>query len=193
MLVALDNQTKAALVKSGFFELWDHAQKKAWYGHREEVHALTQFLTWEEMTCLDGLRESRRRRKKRALEKIEAMMPHNPIFVTLTFNDATLERTTPQQRRLLVVRYLKAHASQYLANIDFGKDNGREHYHVICVPKTGSMPRKPWERYGNPNFERLRHSKSPKAVSTYIIKFTHHAFKESTCQRGLPRLIYSRS
>lgn len=43
------------------------------------------------------------------------------IFLTFTFNDATLKATSPETRRRYVARYLKQHSDNFVANIDYGK------------------------------------------------------------------------
>lgn len=53
-------------------------------------------------------------------------------FLTITFNDEFLNSTTAKYRRTYIGRFLKNNFESYVANIDFGDRNQREHYHAIC-------------------------------------------------------------
>ena len=70
-------------------------------------------------------------RTKRLREKIENMLLSGQcIFLTLTFTNETLENTNQDTRKRYVKRYLKEVSNQYVANIDYGSKNEREHYHI---------------------------------------------------------------
>lgn len=106
-------------------------------------------------------------------------------FITLTFRDDVLDNTTEDTRRQFVRRFLKQHATDYVANIDYGKTTEREHYHAITNCDINQWP------YGfslskaiAPNIE------SEKRLPVYITKLTHHALKKTV--RG-STLIYSRN
>ena len=114
----------------------------------------------------------------------------NCIFLTLTFSQQTLDNTTTHERRKAVVRFLKTCSSSYVANIDFGKDNEREHYHAIVL--TNSVNYKEWNKFGIINGERIRlkgDNKDSERLSKYITKLTNHAIKETTKRNAV---IYSR-
>ena len=124
-------------------------------------------------------------------ERIEYMLLNGScIFLTLTFNDETLNNSTSEDRRRFVRRYLKSFNCPYVANIDFGNKNHREHYHAIinadCIDYSN------WRKYGNINGERIRNRniKSDKTkLAKYICKLSNHAIKETTKRSAL---IYSR-
>ena len=130
-------------------------------------------------------------RTKRLKERIEVMLLKGAcLFLTLTFNDNTLASTTEKERRTAVTRFLKAQCSQYVANIDYGSKNHREHYHaVVC---SDSIVFDTWRKFGNINAERvrMRDVKTDKTkLSKYICKLSNHAIKETTKRSSL---IYSR-
>lgn len=112
------------------------------------------------------------------------------LFLTLTFNDNTLNETTEKQRRILVSRYLKKHNAKYVGNIDFGSKNHREHYHAVIGCDTVDC--KLWHKYGAIKVEKVRlkdfESDNTK-ISKYIAKLSNHAIKETTRRSAL---IYSR-
>ena len=132
---------------------------------------------------------NRWKRVKRLRIRAEQMILSNhAVFVTLTFRDDVFETTSVETRRRYVARFLKQSCDTYVANIDFGEKNGREHYHAIVDSKINPLE---W-KYGSCNVERIRPCKNDSvAVSKYLTKLTSHAIKESTGHAY--RLIYSKS
>lgn len=130
-------------------------------------------------------------RTKRLKERIETMLLNGDcIFLTLTFDNDTLNTTDAKQRRIMVSRYLKLFDAPYVANIDFGKLNKREHYHAVI--NTANIDYSLWRKYGNINGEKIRNKdiKSDKTkLAKYICKLSNHAIKETTKRSAL---IYSR-
>lgn len=138
--------------------------------------------------CADRLNDSKYRKSKKVRDKItKLVLTNNAIFITLTFNDKTLSKTSAETRRRYVARYLKLNCKEYVANIDFGALNGREHYHAV-VSKDIDFSK--WYKYGVINAERVRPlENSTERISRYITKLTNHALKVGCIA---PRLIYSR-
>lgn len=131
------------------------------------------------------------KRSKRLCNRIETMLLNGDcLFLTLTFNDNYLSDSTDKERRVAVSRYLKQFNCPYVANIDFGGENGREHYHaVINAP---SIRFESWRKYGNINAKRIRNrgiDTDTKRLAKYIAKLSNHAIKETTKRSCL---IYSR-
>ena len=130
-------------------------------------------------------------RASRLRKRIESMLLNGDcLFLTLTFNDNTLNQTSEDTRRQYVRKYLKSFNCPYVANIDFGADNGREHYHAVI--NTSHIDLALWRVYGNINVERVRNKSielSKTRLSKYISKLSNHAIKETTRRCCL---IYSR-
>ena len=120
-------------------------------------------------------------------------------FVTLTFNDYTLNSTSLETKRKYVKRYLKSQALFYIANVDYGAKNGRVHFHAVVTSQ--SLDLKKWHKYGAIKTEKIivsteKNSDVSKCVTKinakrlgkYISKLSNHAIKEtaSGC-----RVIYS--
>lgn len=139
--------------------------------------------------CAVRINESKQRKACRVKKKIADLVINcNAVFITLTFNDKTLAKTDTEKRRRLVQRYLKSNCKEYVANIDFGALNGREHYHAVV---SNDINFEPWYKYGVINAERVRpYEDSNKRLARYITKLTNHALKVGAIA---PRLIYSRS
>lgn len=131
------------------------------------------------------------KRTQRLKKRVETMLLNGEcVFITLTFNDETLRDTTEKERRVAVSRYLKKYRCLYIANIDYGSKNKREHYHALINCK--SIDFKSWRKYGNINAKRVRNKdiESDKTkLSKYIAKLSNHAIKETTKRSCL---IYSR-
>lgn len=142
-----------------------------------------------EIDCALLLMDSKRRKAKKVRDKIsDLVLSGKAIFITLTFTDKILAKTSVITRRRYVARYLKANSKNYVANIDFGAKKGREHYHALV---DSDIDFSNWYKYGAVKVERVRTSESDLArVSLYVSKLTNHALKVG---ENAPRLIYSRS
>ena len=129
------------------------------------------------------------KRVRRLKEKmLESVLSDNALFLTLTFNSDTIARTTIPTRRRYVARYLKSQSAFYIANIDFGARNGREHYHAVVVGQ--NIDYKAWHSLGAIKGLKIAPTRNDTTrVSKYVAKLTNHAIKETTKQF---RLIYSR-
>lgn len=139
------------------------------------------------------LYKSNERRKQRIKSRIESMVSTGKaLFLTLTFSNKMFERnTSAETRRRYIARFLKEQCLEYLANIDFGSQNEREHYHAVVVPKTIID----FKRYNklfdsNINSQHIRvNDTSVKLVGKYINKLTNHALKDNGYYQ---RLVFSR-
>lgn len=128
-----------------------------------------------------------RDRVKRARKKIESILAIGPcVFLTLTFTDKVLETTSIDTRKKYVKRFLHTISSDYVANIDFGKENGREHYHAIV--QIDKVDFTTWH-YGAINGRKIVFVENPIILAKYIVKLANHALKLTT--KGF-RIIYSR-
>ena len=109
------------------------------------------------------------------------------IFVTLTFREDVLLNTSESSRRKYVTNFLSSISGHYVANIDYGEENGREHYHAVVL-RSADIDCSLW-KYGAINFRRI-HNKNKTALAKYIAKLTNHAIKETTRRN---HAIYSRT
>lgn len=159
----------------------------------------------KEYSEAEKINRARYKRVLRLQGKIRSMLSSGSCvqFLTLTFNDDTLSKTSLETRRKYVQRYLKSLGCDYVANIDFGAKNGREHYHAVVACKADLEP---WKEFGfilaewvirdnnmssrpvprrykslTPNEQQARMLQdSEKALSKYVAKLTNHAIKETT-------------
>lgn len=166
--------------------------------HKDDYLSSMQLMNYAiENDCVDLLRECSKinhatyKRTQRLKDRIRAMLLNGScIFLTLTFNDDTINNTTAKQRRVAVSRYLKQYNCMYVANIDFGKLHNREHYHALINCK--QVEYQGWKKYGSIDFERVKNKDIETdniRLSKYISKLSNHAVKETTKRSTL---IYSR-
>ena len=127
-------------------------------------------------------------RVKRLKDRIADMLCEGQcFFLTLTFTDEVLSKTSPQTRRKYVTLFLKSISDTYTANIDYGSKNGREHYHAVVLADTLDMT--PWDIYGFSNAKKIASADDFTPIAKYVSKLTNHAVKATT--KGC-RAIYSR-
>ena len=139
----------------------------------------------------DCLINARRKKKERVKKKITHLVSEgSSLFLTLTFKNEVFEKTSKETRRTYVRRYLKQYSDNYIANIDYGDENGREHYHAV-VDGIRDLNFEDW--YKSYGAIKMRHIKTKEQqaeiISSYITKLTNHTIKNSTNNE---RLIYSR-
>ena len=107
---------------------------------------------------------------------------------SITFISLVLKNTNEETRRKYVTRALKQMSDRYIANIDYGTKNEREHYHAIVV--CDQVDHTLWSEYGAINFERIKATSDSVKLAKYVVKLTNHAMKESVKQN---RVIYSKN
>lgn len=147
-----------------------------------------KYSTKEEIEESIKINNATYKRFARLKERIKTYLYYdNAMFITLTFNEDTLSNTSQETRCKYVKRYLKDNCLNYVANIDYGKRNEREHYHAVVVPKT-KMNYSSWHKLGAIKGQKI-YSPNEEKLSMYITKLTNHAIKETnrTCM-----VIYSR-
>lgn len=130
-------------------------------------------------------------RVKRLKKRIDRMLKNGKnLFLTLTWTDSVLKKTSAETRRKYVTRFLKTFGVEYVGNIDFGEENGREHYHAVL--NTDFINPTTWN-YGALNVKHIRDCDDTELdcirLAHYVSKLTNHAIKETTKRNYL---IYSR-
>lgn len=130
--------------------------------------------------------KSRTKRIRDKLLKIFEMhsIDNTLYFLTFTFNNSYLESSTKESRHLMIRRLLKKHCNSYIANIDYGKKNDREHYHAV-ISINNLIDVNLYKNYGTINFLKI-YSKNEVKLSKYLFKLTYHAIKSKST------IIYSR-
>lgn len=194
------NELKKFVIESGLYQRYAKARHNSYL---EEVGEPFNGETLRQFECEISSREdwfqiveecerigsTSRQRIKRLKERVRALLTKGEcLFLTLTFNDLTMTENDKKQRRALVSNYLKSLNCDYIANIDYGKINEREHYHaVVCV---GQVDYSKWHQNGAIFGEKVRLKGGSGAnIARYIDKLSLHALKDTTYRN---RLLYSR-
>lgn len=151
----------------------------------EYIISIIDLLSKEEIKNCERIFNAHRKKCQRLKKRIENLLTKPCVFITFTFNDDVLNSTCKATRRKYIQRELKKLQVPYIANIDYGKENEREHYHSIA--QTNWLDMEEYE-LGFVYVERI-YNKDSSALSKYINKLTNHSLKETT---GTDRLIYSR-
>lgn len=128
-------------------------------------------------------------RVKRLKKRIEGILINsNAYFITITFNNEVLVNTNKLTRRRYVSRYLQSISDSYVANIDFGDQKGREHYHAVV--ESEKRPINSW-KYGFIKIQKVAESENDiTRLAKYTSKLTNHAIKNGNINN---RIIYSRN
>lgn len=128
--------------------------------------------------------DSRKRQKRRTRNYLNTMVEvygHTLHFVTLTFRDDVLSNTSERTRHRYVASFLNEHCLCYYANIDYGAQNEREHYHAVVKLRGDSLPVFP---YGFSNCKPISSAKKRNgdigSIATYMNKLISHANKATT-------------
>lgn len=131
----------------------------------------------------ERLNNARSHRIQRLKKRVGNIISYRSFFLTLTFTNKVLSTTSVKTRREYITRYLKSISNNYVANMDFGAKNGREHYHAII--QADHIDSKLWI-YGNLDFELIElDSESTHKLSKYISKLTNHAIKKTNRRQAL--------
>lgn len=185
------NEIREAILNCELDRQVSQAHKKAYFqGDTSELDALVSVYGLEVVKVALSVLLGTWKKHKRVKQRTSGIvLAGHAVFLTLTFTDEVLENTTPETRRRYVSRFLKSQCPVYVANIDFGERNEREHYHALV--RSDCIDYSLWHKYGGIKGERVRTSESDVTrTAKYIAKLSKHAYKH-TAGKG-KRIIYSR-
>ena len=168
---------------------WYVARRNSLYIDKKNIEDCQEYkelLSIEEFyNCriiYNNFRQRKYKNKERIIKwiyGIKAIKKYNKckiVFGTLTFNDKILNSTNKDTRRKYVNRFLNDNTIEYIANIDYGKVNNREHYHFLALIDK-KIDSKKWNSIIN--FKKVN-IENPKQTINYVLKLNNHTFKEST-------------
>lgn len=180
-------------------KLFDKAHKLQYIGLKElqetgdtynlelSEQVLATFTKQEADACYQ-LNNAKYKRKVRLQDYIQLMLEKfdKVYFLTLTFSDK-YNNASDETKRKYVTRCLKALTPYYVANVDYGKEFGRLHYHAIT---TQPLTQEFW-KYGFINCQEIRNTPTDtEKVAKYCVKFSNHALKETNKTQ---KCLYSKS
>lgn len=133
-------------------------------------------------------------KQKRLYKRIfELLNQNNCLFITFTFSDKTLKKTSDITRLRYIKQYLNEQTTEYILNCDYGNENEREHYHAIAKPILKDSIYFNAYKLGQIKATRInqlkRFTKNNKTIEQITNDFLNHAIKESTKDS---KIIYSR-
>lgn len=186
---------RQSLIDCGAVKQFERARAKSFFeGDRSALDELEENLGLEMVNTCRKIENARFQRVRRCKVRIKGVVfDGDAIFLTLTFKPEILASTSQETRRRYVTRLLKRYCSKYVANIDFGSKNGREHYHGIveCKKENAELLKKAWgNKCGFADFRKVGSKEDDLTKTTkYINKLGAHCFKDSV---HMQRVIYSR-
>ena len=150
-------------------------------------------LSDEELAECIRIEYNNHRRKQNGFDYISEMAfikttfkaEYKMYFLTLTFNNDAFN-VSENTRHDAVKRFLSKNTFMYMANIDFGDLNEREHYHAIVLTKERPTGWKMgFMNAQEINFDKSNYWEDLKRIKNYIFKLNNHTFKVSTKLRKI--------
>lgn len=205
-------EAKQQVLRDNLMPVFNHCRKEYFLdGDATDYLAYKKEYGFEVLKASLNLSRSKYKKTQRARDRIaEYLLSGKAFFLTLTFTDEYLAKTSEETRRRMVSRALKGCCAVFVANIDYGTKNQREHYHACVIPREDGLASwkshlktytdvpdlRSWEStIGFIDIKKVGSSeKDLIRIPKYIAKLSAHALKKSTLQGGkTPRLIYSRN
>lgn len=199
-------EEKASVLDNGFYKAYKRARFEDYKGDGSLINEFHRLCDCDSSFNRDfkickAIEGSLKRKRKRVFQKENQLAFSSGgkiAFVTFTFSDETLKRTSDDTRRQKVRRTLKKVSSVYIANIDFGKERDREHYHALLsydgfesVRALEKAVKALWGEYGFIKVKRVGNKETDKKrLGKYLLKLGLHSMKDTTKAH---RLIYSRN
>lgn len=161
---------------------------------RRQVNTDALGVTKEEANECELIRNSKNKQRERIEDHIKFLFESTTcdlFFVTFTFKDEVLDKTKHGTRKQKVRRMLTL-CNDYIANVDYGEKNEREHYHALVALNRNNYQRYEDDEghislsvfsnydYGFINVTEVkREGKDAERLSRYIAKLTLHSVKVS--------------
>lgn len=184
---------------SGTYQLFLDVRKDLYLNkcdHNNKSNYLTLLPDMESINECFKIYNANRQRKKNnwneilkwvyVIQKTKTFKDYRIVFGTLTFDNKTLTRTCERTRTRYVSEFLSKQTLHYVANIDYGNKNDREHYHFLAMIKDNIDMLK-WKYGGNKILQVPLSRKDIKATKNYLFKLNNHSYKESTRQKRIIR------
>lgn len=182
---------KNTIIKNGVYDVFLQEKRKLYLKGLEPNNKNNYLDLFDEDTIITCFKiyNANRARKRYGLEELikwcfvidksNHYKNFNIVFGTLTFNDKVLSKTSKETRRQYVSRFLANTCESYIANIDYGNKNEREHYHFVALC-SDEIKKDSW-KYGYDSYRKIGHNKNElQKAKNYILKLNNHSYKSST-------------
>lgn len=201
----MEKERKKELLKNGIYKNYIKQRKYNYYegiatiykdDNNKNVINYNAFnnINNDDIQDCERIRKAKHKQRNIINNHIEYLMKrqdYNLYFMTFTFNDEILKNTKQDTRKQKIRRLLNKITEDYILNIDYGKENEREHYHaVIAILKekdnsyineekqTKNIIIDKQYKYGFYHMEKIRKENQDKTkLSNYITKLTLHSVK----------------
>lgn len=168
------------------FKLMEHLEYKyppfgiAWIAYdvvRNGKKYVYNRLTDEQRIFIKHTINNHKAKRKRCNQYLKAMSEKGQLtWCTFTFTDVVLEYHSAESRERYVKDFLNKYCFDWYANLDFGDQTHREHYHAVVIFQNKSPPVWP---YGFYKYKDVK-QKSLYGLTGYITKLVNHANKISS-------------
>lgn len=192
-----DFSLKGEVLSSGLDKAYSAARKWAFRGDCSRLEYLRASFAPDLLRVARNVEQGQRTKYVRCRDHVAGLVASpKAYFVTLTFKPECLASTSEKTRRRYVSRALKAiGGAEYIANIDYGRERQREHYHAIVVCEKRPHFQCWRESCGYVKVKRVgKTDRDLRKVVLYTTKLARHSLKESTATGEVnpTRIIYSR-
>ena len=161
--------------------------KKEWEEYSELNTFLEETGSYEESieACkfINSITAKRKRVRKKIKRMSEYKNTHPDVylsFVTFTFTDYELSNTSEETRRRKLREYLNKYALDYVLNVDYGDETGREHYHAVVLYRE-KLKKKDQCWSGYTHIKPIHASvEDIRKTAQYLTKLSSHACKSTT-------------
>lgn len=107
--------------------------------------SLYPFLNDAEYKACEQLRKAKQQQRGRIIKWLQYYMQQKDLvimFGTQSFNDEALQRSF--QARAKQIQLMLTQFVDYVSNVDYGKENEREHYHFIAIARPEQVKEVDW-------------------------------------------------
>lgn len=201
---------KQSLIKTEVYQQYCQAHNTFFEsGLEPQNRALYPFLNDEEYRACEQLRKAKQQQRHRIIKWLDYYMQQEDlviIFGTQSFNDIALDKSF--DARAKAVQRMLSQFVDYASNVDYGKENEREHYHFIVIARKDQVKEVEWKKnkkgrlysgslpctesytvLGWQNWQVINredpHIKSK--LSGYIAKLVNHSLKVQQTKLGYKR------
>lgn len=189
------NCIKNELITNGIYKNFLQTRKKL-YLNGLDYRTIEHYCNFDKIELRECFRiyNANHQRKKNgfnelckwmfAIQNTQTYKDFEIVFGTLTFKDKVLDSTSARTRARYITKFLSNQTYHYMANIDFGNKNNREHYHFIAMIEK-KMNLSKWKYGGNKVEVVPTTSQDIASVKNYLMKLNNHSYKESTRQQRI--------
>lgn len=140
-----NKELRKAIIEDGTLNEYRKERRKLVYsGQLKDLTAETFKMSEEVFRECEQARKCQNMQRTKIQNHIDYLLNKTDLdiyFGTWTFSDRALE-LTPETRKKAITRLLGKTCADYITNIDYGKETGREHYHGVIALQPGTYQKR---------------------------------------------------